>query len=60
MCNDRGEIIEFMFTLSNVYDRKPLKNKSFNDKVFVKVYGDKGYLRKDLFHKLFVDIAKSK
>ena len=39
----------------NVDDRRPLKNKSFNDKIFGKIYGDKGYLGKDLFDKLFVD-----
>ena len=55
MCNDKGEIVEFMLTPGNVDDRKPLKNKSFNDKIFGKIYGDKEYLGKDLFDKLFVD-----
>jgi hypothetical protein len=55
VCNDKGEIIEFMLTPGNVDDRRPLKNKSFNDKIFGKIYGDKGYLGKDLFDKLFVD-----
>jgi len=32
-----------------------LKNKNFNDKIFGKIYGDKGCLEKDLFDKLFVD-----
>ncbi len=40
-----------MLTPGNVDDRKPLKNKSFNDKI----YGDKGYLGKGLFDQLFVD-----
>jgi len=37
-----------MLTSGNVDDRRPLKNKSFNDKIFGKIYGDKGYLGKDL------------
>ena len=44
-----------MLTPGNVDDRKPLKNESVNDKIFGKIYGDKGYLRKDLFDQLFVD-----
>ncbi len=32
-----------------------MKNKNFHDKIFGKIYGDKGYLGKDLFDKLFVD-----
>ena len=55
VCNDKGEIVEFMLTPGNVDDRKPLKNKSFNEKIFGKIYGDKGYLGKDLFDQLFVD-----
>ncbi len=53
--NDKGEIIEFLITKANVDDRQPLRDKSFHDKVFGKIYGDKGYLGKDLFDKLFVD-----
>lgn len=55
ICNDKGKIIEFMLTRGNVDDRKPLRNNSFNDKIFGKIYGDKGYLGKDLLDKLFVD-----
>ena len=55
VCNDKGEIVEFMLTPGNVDDRKPLKNTSFNEKIFGKIYGDKGYLGKDLFDQLFVD-----
>lgn len=44
-----------MITKGNVDDRYPLKNKCFHDKIFGKIYGDKGYLGKDLFDKLFVD-----
>ena len=53
--NDKGEILDFLFTQGNVDDRYPLKNKSFHKKIFGKLFGDKGYISKDLFEKLFVD-----
>ena len=55
VCNDKGEIVEFMLTPGNIDDRKPLKTESFNEKLFGKIYGDKGYIGKDLFDKLFID-----
>lgn len=55
VCNDKGQIVDFVITKANVDDRNPLKDKSFHDKIFGKLYGDKGYLGKDLFDKLFVD-----
>ena len=53
--NDKGQIVDFLITKANVDNRYPLKNKNFHDKIFGKIYGDKGYLGKDLFDKLFVD-----
>jgi hypothetical protein len=53
--NDRGEILDFLFTQGNVDDREPLKNKAFHDKIFGKLFGDKGYLSKSLFEDLFID-----
>lgn len=53
--NERGEIIDFLITRGNVDDRQPLKDKNFHDKVFGKIFGDRGYLGQDLFEKLFVD-----
>lgn len=53
--NDKGEIINFLFTQANVDDRFPLKNKNFHDKIFGKIFGDKGYIGKDLFEELFID-----
>ena len=55
VCNDKGQIIDFLITKANVDDRYPLKNKNFHNKLFGKIYGDKGYLGKDLFDKMFVD-----
>jgi hypothetical protein len=53
--NDKGEILDFLFTQGNVDDREPLKNKNFHDKIFGKLVGDKGYISKTLFDELFID-----
>ena len=53
--NERGEIIDFLITRGNVDDRQPLKDKAFHQKVFGKIFADRGYIGKDLFEKLFVD-----
>jgi hypothetical protein len=44
-----------LITKANLDDRYSLKNENFHDKIFGKIYGDKGYLGGDLFDKLFVD-----
>lgn len=51
--NDCGEIIDFMLTPANTDDRKPLKMKGFLKKLYGKLFGDKGYISKDLFEDLF-------
>ena len=53
--NDKGEIINFLITQANVDDRVPLKDKSFVEKIFGKLYADKGYIGKELMQMLFVD-----
>ena len=53
--NERGQIIDFLITKGNVDDRQPLKDKTFHDKVFGKIFADRGYIGKDLFEQLFVD-----
>lgn len=50
---DTGEIVDFMLTPGNVDDRKPLKVERFIKKLFGKLFGDKGYIGKDLFKALF-------
>lgn len=55
VANDKGEIVDFLITSANVDDRQPLKDKTFHKKVFGKIFGDKGYLGKDLFDRLFID-----
>jgi len=53
--NDQGEILDFVITPGNVDDRSPLKNGSFLDKVYGKLFADKGYIGKKLFEQLFVN-----
>lgn len=49
--NDRGELIDVRFTAGNVDDRKPVD--ALTARLFGKLVGDKGYIGKDLFQRLF-------
>lgn len=49
--NDRGEIISFYLTPGNVDDRKPVPK--LTEKLFGKLFADRGYISKDLFKFLF-------
>ena len=51
--SETGEIIDFMLTPANTDDRKPLKMDGFIKKLFGKLFGDKGYISKELFSQLF-------
>ncbi len=53
ICNDLGEVVDLHITAGNVEDRKPLKMNSFIQKLWGKLFGDKGYISKDLFSSLF-------
>ena len=53
--NDRGEIIQWQLTPGNVDDREPLKDRHFSEKLFGKLFADRGYISQDLFEMLFVD-----
>ena len=44
-----------MITPGDVDDRKPLEYKAFIDFIYGKLVGDKGYISKNLFQRLFVD-----
>ena len=55
ICNEKGELLNFMITPGDVDDRKPLEYKSFVDFIYGKLVGDKGYIGKNLFQRLFVD-----
>lgn len=51
--NDKGELLDFIITQANVDDRTPLKEDNFLKKIFGSLYGDKGYISKELAALLF-------
>lgn len=53
--NDKGEILNFMFTPGNADNRQPLYSESFIENVKGKLCGDKGYIGKQLFEFLFMN-----
>ena len=53
--NEKGEIIQWMLTPGNTDDREPLKDRDFTQKLFGKIFADRGYISQDLFKMLFVD-----
>ena len=53
--NDKGELLDFLLTPGNVDDRAPLKYMSSHKRIFSKLFGDRGYISKDLFEQLFID-----
>ena len=53
--NDKGEIIQWQLTPGNCDDREPLKNRKFTERLFGKLFADRGYISQDLFECLFVD-----
>ena len=55
ICNERGELLNFMITPGDVDDRKPLEYKAFVEFIYGKLVEDKGYISKNLFQRLFVD-----
>lgn len=55
ICNEKGELLNFMITPGDVDDRKPLEYKAFVDFLYGRLVADKGYISKRLFERLFVD-----
>jgi len=55
ICNEKGELLNFMITPGDVDDRKPLEYKAFVDFIYIKLAGVKGYISRNLFKRLFVD-----
>ena len=53
--NDKGGLLDFLLTPGNIDDRAPLKYMSFHKRIFGKLFGDRGYISKDLFEQLFID-----
>ena len=55
ICNEKGELLNFMITPGDVDDRKPLEYKAFVEFIYGKLVADKGYIGMNLFERLFVD-----
>lgn len=55
ICNEKGELLNFMITPGDVDDRKPLEYKAFVEFLYDRLVADKGYISKRLFERLFVD-----
>lgn len=55
ICNERGEILNFMLTKANVDDRDTNVFNRLSDNVFGKLFADKGYISHGLFERLFND-----
>lgn len=53
--NDKGEILNFTITQASTDDRDPLKSQNFLKNIYGKLFGDKGYIGKELMKALFVD-----
>ena len=51
--NDCGELLDLCFTAGNVDDRKPVDALAASADLFGRLVGDKGYISKDLFGRLF-------
>ena len=52
ICNEIWQLVNFHFTNANVDDRKPLKSNSFINKLWCKLFGNKGYISKAMFTEL--------
>ena len=55
ICNEKGELLNFMITPGDIDDREPLKYNAFVEFLYGKLVGDKGYIGKKLFQRLFVN-----
>lgn len=53
--NNKGEVIQWLLTPGNIDNREPLKYKEFTEKLFGKLFTDRGHISQDLFENLFVD-----
>ena len=53
--NNKGEILNFMFTPGNVDEREPLKQGKFLENIKGKLCADKGHIGQTLFENLFLN-----
>lgn len=55
VCNEKGEILNFVLTQSNVDDRNDDVVNKLTDKLLGKLYADRGYISESLFGTLWND-----
>lgn len=55
VCNDKGELLNFVITPGNVDDREPLASSNLLKELMGKLFADKGYISENLFSRLFFD-----
>lgn len=55
LCNEKGEIINFVLKKANIDDRNESVIDTLTNKVFGKLYAVKGYISQSLFGKLWYD-----
>lgn len=55
VCNEKGELLNFMVTPGDVDGWKPLEYKAFIEFLYGKLVADKGYIGRNFFQRLFVD-----
>ena len=55
VCNDKGELLNFVITPGNVDDREPLTSGNLLKEVMGKLFADKSYISENRFNKLFFD-----
>ena len=53
LCNDSGEVITFCLTVANVDDRDSRVWTVFAKVLYGKVFADRGYIKQELFERLF-------
>lgn len=53
--NEKGEILSFVITPGNTDDREPLKDSNFLNKIFGKLFADKGCIGQNLFAQLLIN-----
>lgn len=55
LCNEKGELLNFVLTKANVDDRDEMVFNEFSKNLFGKLYADKGYISQELFESLWND-----
>jgi len=55
VCNEKGELPSFYLTKGNVDDRNPKHIKKLTEKLFGKLFADRGYISRALWEMLFAD-----